>query len=157
LLSHGRSAVTAEENVARVREAYAAYARGDTSALLELVDADLEWTYLDPATVNPEPQTCHGRGELRVALARQADRGLRMELEEIVGHDDKVLVVIHTPGVDAHRTTPADDRNYEVLTLRDGQIVGLRACRSKAEAMVVAGVTDSGTGSVESALGHNTP
>jgi ketosteroid isomerase-like protein len=145
--------VTAEENVARVREAYAAYTRGDTEVLLALVDPDLEWTYLEPATLNPSPQTCHGRHELRIALARQAASGLRMELEEIVGHDDKVLVVIHTPGVDAHRATPADDRNYQVLTLRDGQIVALRACRSKAEAMSVAGVTDVGTGSVDSAPG----
>ena len=136
--------MTAEENVARVREAYDAYTRGDTAALLDLVDADLEWTYLDPATVNPAPQTCHGRGELATALARQGDRGLRMELEEIVGHDDKVLVVVHTPGVDAHRATPADDRNYEVLTLRDGQIVALRACHSRAEAWALSGLTDAG-------------
>jgi ketosteroid isomerase-like protein len=141
--------VTAEENVARVREAYAAYTQGDTATLLDMVDADLEWTYLDPATVNPSPQTCHGRGELKVALARQADRGLRMELDEIVGHDDKVVVVVHTPGVDAHRATPADDRNYEVLTLRDGQIVALRACHSMAEAMTLAGIADVGTGPTE--------
>jgi ketosteroid isomerase-like protein len=137
--------VTAEENVARVRQAYAAYTAGETAALLDMVDPDLEWTYLDPATVNPSPQTCHGRGELRIALARQADRGLRMELEEIVGHDDKVLVVVHIPGVDAHRATPADDRNYDVLTLRDGQIVALRACHSRTEAIALAGITDADT------------
>jgi ketosteroid isomerase-like protein len=136
--------MTAEENVARVREAYAAYTRGDTSTLLDMVDPDLEWTFLDPASSNPSPQTCHGRGELKVALARQAGRGLRMELEETVGHDDKVLVVVHTPGVDAHRATPANDRNYEVLTLRDGQIVALRACHSRAQALTLAGITDAG-------------
>ena len=132
--------MTAEENVARVREAYAAYTQGDTAGLLDMVDPDLEWTFLDPSTVDPSPQTCHGRGELKVALARQATRGLRMELDEIIGHDDKVLVVVHTPGVDAHRATPANDRNYEVLTLRDGQIVALRACRSKAEGLAFAGI-----------------
>jgi ketosteroid isomerase-like protein len=137
--------VTADENVARVREAYDAYTQGETAALLDMVDPDLEWTYLDPATVNPSPQTCRGRGELAVALARQADRGLRMELEEIVGHDDKVMVVVHTPGVDAHRAMPADNRNYDVLTLRDGQIVALRACHSRAHALAIAGV-DAGPG-----------
>ena len=45
--------MTAEENVARVRQAYAAYTGGDTAALLDMVDPDLEWTYLDPATVDP--------------------------------------------------------------------------------------------------------
>jgi ketosteroid isomerase-like protein len=135
--------VTAEENVALVREAYAAYTQGDTATLLDMVDADLEWTYLDPATANPSPQTCHGRGELKVALARQAGRGLRMELEEILGRDDKVVVVVHIPGVDAHRATPADDRNYEVLTLLAGQIVALRACNSRAQALTLAGITDT--------------
>jgi uncharacterized protein len=137
--------VTAEENVARVREAYDAYTRGDTDALLDMVDPDLEWTYLDPATVNPSPQTCRGRGELKTALARQTNRGLRMELEEIMGHDDNVMVVVHTPGVDAYRATPADDRNYEVLTLRDRQIVSLRACHSRAQALAIAGI-DAGPG-----------
>ena len=145
--------MTAEENVARVREAYDAYTHGDTATLLELIDPDLEWTYLDPATANPSPQTCHGRGELRIALARQADRGLRMELEEIVGHDDRVLVVVRTPGVAAHRATPANDRNYEVLTLRDGQIVALHACRSRADAMALAGITDGGALPAERAFG----
>jgi hypothetical protein len=51
-------AVTAEENVTLVREAYGAYTQGDTATLLD------------------------------------ADRGLRMQLEEIVGHGDKVLVVV---------------------------------------------------------------
>jgi ketosteroid isomerase-like protein len=138
--------VTTDENVARVREAYAAYTAGDTAALLDMVDPALEWTYLDPATVDPSPQTCHGRGELKVALARQAGRGLRMRLDEILGHDDKVLVVVHTPGVDAHRATPADDRNYEVLTLRDGQIVALRACHSRAEAIEFAGISEPSEG-----------
>jgi ketosteroid isomerase-like protein len=141
--------VTAEENVARVRAAYDAHTRGETAALLEMIDPDLEWTYLDPATVDAAPQTCHGRGELSIALARQAERGLCMQLEEIVGHDDKVLVVMHTPGVDAHRVTPADDRNYEVLTLRGGQIVALRACHSRAQALALAGITDAATGPAE--------
>jgi ketosteroid isomerase-like protein len=145
--------VTADENVARVRDAYDAYTRGESAALLEMVDPDLEWTYLDPATENPSPQICHGRRELAVALARQEDRGLRMQLEEIVGHDDKVMVVVHTPGVDAHRATPADDRNYDVLTLRGGQIVALRACQSRAQALVTAGIGDVGTGPAKHAHG----
>jgi ketosteroid isomerase-like protein len=48
------------ENENLIRTAYEAYSRGDLSQLLELVDPDLEWTYLDPAYENPEPQTCHG-------------------------------------------------------------------------------------------------
>ena len=37
-----------DPNVALIRQAYAAYGRGDPAAMLDLVDPDLEWTYLDP-------------------------------------------------------------------------------------------------------------
>ena len=65
---------TANETL--VRTAYAAYEQGDVTALLDTVDPDLEWTYLDPSEANPEPQICHGRGELEIALQRQLRRGL---------------------------------------------------------------------------------
>ena len=78
--------------VAFIREAYAAFARGDTAAMLDLVDPDLEWTYLDPSAANPRPLVCHGRGELEAALAQQAERGLHAQLEEVIGHGDKVVV-----------------------------------------------------------------
>jgi ketosteroid isomerase-like protein len=83
-----------------VRQAYQAYTRGDLSGLLDLVDPDLEWTYLDPAFADPTPATCHGRDQLRAALQRQADQGLAAELDEVVASGDTVLVVVHQPGLD---------------------------------------------------------
>jgi len=55
-------------NVDLIRRAYEAYSRGDVAAMLQFVDADLEWTYLDPSLEDPEPQVCHGRHELETAL-----------------------------------------------------------------------------------------
>jgi ketosteroid isomerase-like protein len=49
------------ENVELIRVAYEAYARGDVATILQLVDPDLEWTYLDPSFEDPDPQVCHGR------------------------------------------------------------------------------------------------
>ena len=123
-----------------IRTAYEAYSRGDLSQLLELVDPDLEWTYLDPAYENPEPQTCHGRPELEWALRGQADRGLVSELEEVTAHGDKVMVAVRTPGIDQRRARQADDRNYLVLTLQQGRIVAMRACRDREEARGFAGI-----------------
>ena len=39
-----------------VRRAYEAYVGGDLDGMLELVDPDLEWTFLDPAFIDPEPR-----------------------------------------------------------------------------------------------------
>jgi ketosteroid isomerase-like protein len=56
------------ENEALIRTAYDAYSRGDITAMLAIVDAELEWTYLDPSLADPQPQICHGGGELEAAL-----------------------------------------------------------------------------------------
>ena len=53
-----------DEDVSVVRAAYEAYGQGEVNRLLELVDPDLEWTYLDPSMAEPQPQTCHGREQL---------------------------------------------------------------------------------------------
>jgi ketosteroid isomerase-like protein len=128
------------DNVDLIRRAYEAYARGDLTSMLGFVDPDLEWTYLDPGLQDPEPQVCHGRRELNVALERRAERGLVSELEEVVGNGERVMVVARTPGVDAYRVTPADDLNFTVFTVRDGRIVAIRDCRERAEALALAGI-----------------
>ena len=129
-----------EENEVLVRAAYEAYGRGDMTGMLALVHPDLEWTYLDPAFADPEPGTCHGRHQLVQALERQAEGGLTSHLEEVTSRGDKVLVVLHTPGLDQRRARRADDRNYLVLTLRQQQVVAMRACHDRDEAAVLAGL-----------------
>lgn len=127
------------ENEWIIREAFLAYDRGDLGKVLEFVDPGLEWTHPEPGLENPHRD---GRDELAKALRRQADRGLRAELEEVVAAGDQVIVVMHTPGVDEYRGRPqADDRTYDVITVRDGLIVGLRACRDHGEARAVAGIS----------------
>jgi ketosteroid isomerase-like protein len=133
--------VMTDRNEALVREAYEAYGRGDVARMLEFVDPELEWTYLNPAFENPEPETCHGRDQLQLALERQAGQGLASRIEEIVASGDKVMVVIRTPGVDRVRVRQAEDRNYLVLTLDKERISRMRACRNREEARGFAGIT----------------
>jgi ketosteroid isomerase-like protein len=133
--------VIADSNEAVVREAYEAYGRGDMARMLEFVDPELEWTYLDPAFENPEPATCRGRDQLQLALERQAGRGLISQIEEISACGDKVIVVIRTPGVDRVRARQAEDRNFLVLTLAQERIIRMRACRDRDEARAFAGIT----------------
>jgi ketosteroid isomerase-like protein len=123
-----------------VREAFLAYDRGDVARMMEFVDPDLEWTFLDPSLGDPHPQTCRGRGELEKALRRQAERGLRPEVEQVIAAGDKVMLVMRTPGVDQYRQREADDRTYDVITVKNGLIVGLCACRDRGEAHVMAGI-----------------
>ena len=129
------------ENEWIVREAFLAYDRGDIARMMDFVDPELDWTYLDPALPEPQPQTCHGRGELEKALRRQAELGLRAEMEEVIAAGEHVLLVMRTPGVDKYLQRQADDRTFDVVTLRDGLIVGLHACRDRGEARSLAGIS----------------
>jgi ketosteroid isomerase-like protein len=133
--------VMTDRNEALVREAYEAYGRGDVAGMMEFVDPELEWTYLDPAFENPEPQTCRGRDQLQWALERQAGQGLVSQIEEIEASGDKVMVVIRTPGLDRLRVRQAGDRNYLVLAVDQQRIIRLRACRDRDEACSFAGIT----------------
>jgi ketosteroid isomerase-like protein len=120
-----------------VREAFLAYDRGDMTRMMEFVDPDLEWTSLDPSL---GPQTHHGREQLEKALRRQAERGLRAEVEQVIAAGEQVILVMRTPGVDEYRQREADDRTFDVITVRDGMIVALRACRDRREASYLAGI-----------------
>ncbi len=123
-----------------VREAFLAYDRGDVAAMMGLVDPSLEWTCLDPGPGDPRPRVVRGRGELEDALRRQAGLGRRPELEEVIAAGDQVIVVMRTPGIDQYRRQRAGDRTYDVVTVRDGLIVRLRACRDRHEARSLAGI-----------------
>jgi len=87
-----------KENAELIRRAYQAYANGDLDGMLELVDPDLEWTYLDPALEHPTPQVCHGRQELEQLLGHWAEHGFWAELEEVTSSGELVMVGVRTPG-----------------------------------------------------------
>jgi ketosteroid isomerase-like protein len=123
-----------------VREAFLAYDRGDIGRMMQFVDPDLEWTFLDPGQEDSQPQVRHGREELEKAMRQLADLGLRTQLEGVVAAGDRVILVTRTPGIDDYRHRHADDPTYDVLTVRDGLIVGLRTCRDHEEARSLAGI-----------------
>jgi hypothetical protein len=108
--------------------------------MMDFVDPEVDWTYRDPGLRDCEPRVCHGRGELETALRHQAGRGPRAQLEEVVAAGDRVMLVMRTPGIGEHRQRQADGRTYDIVTVRDGLIVGLHACRDRSEARSLAGI-----------------
>ena len=130
-----------EQNESLVRTAYAAFSQGDVATMLELVHPGLEWTFLDPAFENPDPRTCLGREQLQQVMERRGGLSPQAEVEEIASAGDKVMVVVHTPGLDQQRARQADDRNYLVVTVRQGQVTVLRACRDRDEARRLTGLS----------------
>jgi ketosteroid isomerase-like protein len=131
----------ANENADLIHRAYQAYAGGDLAAMLELVDRDLEWTYLDPTLEHPTPQVCHGRQELEQVLRHWAEHGLRAELEEVTSAGERVMVGVRLPGMDTHHGLRRNDPVYSVFTVRGGRIVALQDCRDRQEALQLAGIS----------------
>jgi ketosteroid isomerase-like protein len=125
--------VESAEQVAR--RAYSAFADRDVASMLDLVDEDLEWTFLDPSDPDPKPAVCHGRDQLAYWMGRDSGSLLRAELEEVVADGEQILLVTRSPGIDALRARQTDDLNFHVLTVRDGKITALRAFRSRDEAI----------------------
>src|SRR5712691_8734521 len=123
-----------------VREAFLAYDRGDVARMLEFIGPDLEWTYFEPGLDDARPQVCGGLEELEQAVRRQVQQGLRVELEEVVAAGDQVILVMRAPGLDRSQHQQGGDRTYDVVTMRDGLIVGLHACRDRSEARSLAGI-----------------
>jgi len=123
-----------------VREAFLAYDRGDVTRMMDFVDPEVDWTYRDPELEDSEPQVCHGRGELEKALRRRAGRAPRAQLEEVIAAGERVMLVMRTPGADEYRQQQADGRTYDIVTVRDGLIVRLKACRDRSEARTLAGI-----------------
>jgi hypothetical protein len=85
---------------------------------------------------NPEPQVCRGTSELARVLRSGAAQPAR-ELEELVPYGDRVFVVtrlVAEPESDGS-TMP---KSFHVVTVHDGRITALRACRSKSEALAFA-------------------
>ena len=123
-----------------VREAFRAYDRGDVARMMDFVDPEVDWTYRDPELEGSEPRLCHGRGELEKALRRRTGRAPRAQLEEVIAAGDRVMLVMGTPGADEYRRQQADGRTYDIVTVRDGLIVGLKACRDRSEARSLAGI-----------------
>lgn len=131
------------ENEWIVREAFLAYARGDIARMLELVDADLEWTGIGPDRDEYRDDSARvrvGRDALEQALRQQASSGLTAELEEVVASGEKVMLVMRTPGLGLSRPDSRDDKTYDVVTVRNGLIVGLRACQDRAAARSLIGI-----------------
>lgn len=122
-----------------IRAAYDAFSRGDLTTMLDAVDPDLEWTFLEPSSEDPEPQVCHGRHELEYVLSKQAGL-LKAQLEEVDARGDLVMVRVRIPGIDQLRARKTGDVNYSVFTVRDGRIVALRDCRNREEAVAALAV-----------------
>jgi ketosteroid isomerase-like protein len=114
------------------RSGFDAALRGDLDVIAEMLDPDVKWHGGDPSI------GCQNRAEalefMRAAVAR---RGPNIELVDVVGAGDKVVVIMRPLGRGDEGDEPASPV-ANLTTFRDGKVVEMVAYPDPDEALAAA-------------------
>jgi uncharacterized protein len=111
-----------DANVETLRRGYAALNRGDLSAVLELLDPDIEWH--EPAH-SPDAGTHRGRDSFERFLRGWIESfdGFRVEPERVVERGEDIVAVVHQTGTGRASGLEVEARLAHVWTVADGRAV----------------------------------
>jgi uncharacterized protein len=111
-----------EANVETLRRGYAALNRGDLSAVLELLDPDIEWH--EPAH-SPDAGAHRGRDSFERFLRGWIESfdGFRVEPERVVERGEDIVAVVHQTGTGRASGLEVEARLAHVWTVADGRAV----------------------------------
>ena len=108
-------------NVARIRDGYAAFAKGDLTALDDYFDKDLVWH--EPGR-NQLSGDKHGRDAVYASFGRLAELthgSFQMELETIFADDDRAVALASTSATVGGRSVTS--YGAHIFRLRDGMVM----------------------------------
>ncbi|MGH7494720.1 MAG: nuclear transport factor 2 family protein [bacterium] len=119
--------MSAQENIQKVQQIYAAFGKGDLPGLLDGLADNVDWQVLGPSII-PQSGPHRGRKEVEKFFAKVAESYdiQKFELREFIAQDDKVVVLGYYAGV-----VKKTGKNYEAewamaFTLREGKVVKFR-------------------------------
>ena len=110
--------MSAEENIERTKQAYAAFASGDVEAASAELDDEIEWIVAGNSSISG---TYRGKEEVIGFWMTLAGKGFTTQPEHFLGDDERVVVLTNVT-VDGESADQAD-----VLTFRDGKVVRFQA------------------------------
>jgi ketosteroid isomerase-like protein len=131
------------ENVEIVRRLYEHWARGDYSAV-DFFDPGVVYSRIGTETPGMEGEW-RGLEEMAVGTREyfRAFSDLRMEAERIIDlGDDKVLVLSRQTARGKLSGAPFEHDLAELMTLKDGKIVGVASYWRRAEALETVGLSE---------------
>jgi ketosteroid isomerase-like protein len=123
-----------EQAILALREAYAAFNRGDIAAAVQSLDPQIEWT--EPAQF-PGGGTYHGQAGATTYLtqSRAAWAEVISEPERFIPAGDRIVVFVHARVRPKDGTEWQDVRLADVYTFRNGKAVSMRAFADRQEAL----------------------
>jgi ketosteroid isomerase-like protein len=120
--------------MAKLREAYAAFNRGDMDVAVSGLDPQIEWS--EPAQF-PGGGAYHGReavkGYLTQSRANWAEGA--SEPEQMIPTGDRIVVMVHARFRLKGSESWQDVKLADVYTVHDGKIVAMRAFADRQEAL----------------------
>lgn len=117
-----------QDNTQIVKEAYAAFKRGDIPAILNMLADDVKWLLPGPTDLVPVAGMRHGREEVGQFFSTldESQEAKEFEPQEFIAQDDKVVVLgRYTWRVKSTGREFSSDWAH-AFTLRDSKVVGFQ-------------------------------
>jgi ketosteroid isomerase-like protein len=130
-----------QAEISALREAYAAFNRGDIEAALQPFEAQIEWT--EPPEF-ARGGTWHGREGVRryLAQSRASFAEGSSEPERFITAGDRIVVFVHAHIRPVGSNEWQDVRLADVYTMRNGKAIQMRAFADRQQALRWVGVED---------------
>jgi ketosteroid isomerase-like protein len=124
--------------IAALRDAYAAFNRGDMDAAVVSLDENIEW--IEPKEF-PGGRAYHGRESAKQYLAqsRAAWAEVSSEPEQFIPAGNRIVVLVHARVRAKGSSEWQDVRLADVYTFQGGKAIQMRAFANRDEAMHWAG------------------
>jgi ketosteroid isomerase-like protein len=119
----------AEQNVAAVQQAYAAFGRGDIEGLLDLVTDDIVWDPVLGASADvPQAGRKQGKADVRTffRILSETMTFERFEPRDFIAQGDRVVVVGLYRGVVTATERVVESEWVMLFRLRDGKVSEFR-------------------------------
>ena len=123
-----------------LREAYAAFNRGDIDAAVRILDPEVEW--IEPPEF-PGGGTYHRVDGARQYLAQSRAGAAEVisEPEQFIPAGNRIIVFVHARVLPKGSNTWQDVRLADVYTFQNGRVTNMRAFANRVDALRWAGVT----------------
>lgn len=130
-----------DDAIAALREAYAAFNRGDIDAAVRILDPGVEW--IEPPEF-PGGGTYHGVEGAKKYLAQSRAGAAQVisEPERFIPAGDRIIVFVHARVLPKGSNTWQDVRLADVYTFQNGRATKMRAFANREDALRWAGVSD---------------
>jgi ketosteroid isomerase-like protein len=132
-----------QDNVEIVRASWEAWSRGDTEALFEFYDPEVEWDMTHSYV--PDMGVFHGHDGIREFFRewRQFFAEYYAEPEQFIGADENVMVRVRQGGRGRVSSVDVEMPVYwQVYRLREGRALRVEIYRDEAEALEAVGLSE---------------